>query len=755
MKKLATGIVAGAATLALGGAMLGPAQADSSGSGAGQPATRTTQHRADDRPGPKTKDQRRKMRKAMQMLDSGSAKLSKKADGGATLKLKKGEYVEFPVERTDKVLTFLSEFGTEAHPEYGTDPGPAHNEIAKPDRSQDNSTYWTDDFDKAHYDDMFNGDGESFRSFYKEASSGRYDVSVTTEDWVTVPGNASSYGDNAIEDDGGAWAFIGDTADAWYADQIARGKTPKQIDRYLAQFDVWDRYDYDGDGDFNEPDGYIDHFQAVHAGGGEEAGVGDDAIWSHRWFVNGDLYGKAGPTVGDTQNLYGGTQVGESKYFIGDYTVEPENGGLGVFAHEYGHDLELPDFYDTAGGENGTAFWTIMSSGSWLGHGESSIGTSPGGFGPEEKLFLGWLDYAEVNPGERGTFKLSPSQKTMKGHEQAVKVNLPDKTTVNEYTTPPEGEHAWWTGRGDNLVATLTREVPASDNVTASADIWNQIEAGYDSLHAEYSLDGGKSWTDLETIDGSADWTGHSWSYDAGGATSVLRLRYKTDGGVNEAGAFIDNIKVTAGGTTFTDGAEEGDNGWTVDGFTASTGTDTKVTKRYYLIENRQYIGYDRTLKVGPYNFGEYITRPDWVEHFPFQDGMLVWLVDLAYADNNTSTHPGEGYALPVDVRPDSLTFPDGTSPTNRREPFDATFSTSRTDRVCLHKQVAADDGSTTLAACAPKRAGVRLFDDSLPKAYWTKANPENSVKVAGVGVKAKIVKEKWDGTMKVKVVNP
>ena len=41
--------------------------------------------------------------------------------------------------------------------------------------------------------------------------------------------------------------------------------------------------------------------------------------------------------------------------WIGDYTVEPENGGLGVFAHEFGHDLGLPDFYDTAGGENGTA----------------------------------------------------------------------------------------------------------------------------------------------------------------------------------------------------------------------------------------------------------------------------------------------------------------------------------------------------------------------------------------------------------------
>lgn len=753
MKKLASGLVAGAAALALGSAFTQPAQADSSVDGSAKQAPAHTKKH--DRPGPKTHEQRSEMRKALEMLETGSRKLSNRAGGGATVKLKNGRYVEFPVNRTDKVLTLLGEFGTDADPDLGTDPGPVHNQIPEPDRTQDNSTNWTEDFDKAHYDEMFNGSGESFKSFYKEASSGRYDVSVTTEDWVTVPGNASTYGDNAVEDDGGSWAFIADTADAWYDAQLASGKTPSQVDAYLAQFDVWDRYDFDGDGNFNEADGYIDHFQAVHAGGGEEAGAGDDAIWSHRWYVNGDLYGQSGPTVGDEQNLYGGTQVGDSKYFIGDYTVEPENGGLGVFAHEYGHDLELPDYYDTAGGENGTGFWTVMSSGSWLNHADGSIGTTPGGFGPEERLFLGWLDYSEVDAGQDGTFKLSPSQRTMTGHDQAIKVNLPDKTTVRNYTTPPEGTHAWWTGRGDNLVATLSRPVPAAAKVDVGADVWNQIEAGYDYLYVEYSLDGGSTWTNLATITGNAEWSSHDWSYAPGGAASILRFRYNTDGGTNEAGAFLDNVSVTADATSFTDGAEQGDNGWTVDGFTASTGTDTKTTPRYYLIENRQYVGYDQTLKVGPYNFSEGFTRPDWVEQFPYQNGMLVWLVDLAYADNNTSKHIGEGYALPVDVRPDSLTYPDGSSPSNRREPFDATFGKSRTDRVCLHKQVKTAGGIQTLEACAPSVAGVATFDDTDPEAYWTAANPWNSVKVAGVGVRARVLNERKDGTITVEVTNP
>ena len=89
---------------------------------------------------------------------------------------------------------------------------------------------------------------------------------------MTVPDNGASYGDNNVEDYGGSWQFVADTVDAWYDAQVAAGKTPAQIDAYLAQFDVWDRYDFDGDGNFDEPDGYIDHFQAVHAGEGEEAG---------------------------------------------------------------------------------------------------------------------------------------------------------------------------------------------------------------------------------------------------------------------------------------------------------------------------------------------------------------------------------------------------------------------------------------------------------------------------------------------------
>ena len=389
----------GAAAVVCSLAVTAPAHAQST---VGDNSATGTTQRSDNRPGPKSAEQAQKRAKALALLNNGKAELKPRAGGGAVVQLSSDarDVVEFPVDKTDKVFTVLAEFGLEASGRLGTDPGPLHNEIPQPDRTKDNSTYWVADFNKAHYEEMFNGSGESFADFYSKLSSGKYTAINTVSDWVQVPGNASSYGDNAVEDVGGSWDFIGDSVNAWYAKELASGKTAADIDAYLSQFDVWDRYDFDRDGNFNEADGYLDHFQAVHAGGGEEAGAGDDAIWSHRWFVNGNDYGATGPDVAGQKNLYGGARVGESKYWVGDYTVEPENGGLGVFAHEFGHDLGLPDFYDTNGGENGTAFWTLMSAGSWLGHGDGSIGTTPGLMGPEEKLFLGWLDYTEVAAGE-------------------------------------------------------------------------------------------------------------------------------------------------------------------------------------------------------------------------------------------------------------------------------------------------------------------------------------------------------------------
>ena len=158
-------------------------------------------------------------------------------------------------------------------------------------------------------------------------------------------------------------------------------------------------------------------------------------------------------------------------------------------------------------------------------------------------------------------------------------------------------------------------------------------------------------------------------------SATEFRFVYKSDGGVNLAGLFLDEIVTSTGSTVLdTEGAETATSAWTADEFTRSDGTAVATGARYYLLENKAYVGYDDTLRTGPYNFSEAFTRPNWVEHFSYQDGMLVWMVDHSVADNNTSEHPGSAYALPIDARPDALTWSDGSLGRSRIQVFDATF---------------------------------------------------------------------------------
>ncbi len=288
--------------------------------------------------------------------------------------------------------------------------------------------------------DLMFGEGESFKDFYLKQSNGRFLAKGDVSDWVKVPYNEARYGANEHRPDADLLALRQGHRHRLVRRRRSRpARRDAEIKTYLAQFDKVDRYDYDGDGNFNEPDGYIDHFQAIHAGEGEEAGggaQGADAIWSHRWYAYSTDAGTTGPAF----NKLGGVPLGDSGMWIGDYTTEPENGGLGVFAHEFGHDLGLPDLYDTAGGDNGTAFWTLMSGGSWLNRGTDSIGTTPGYMGPWEKLQLGWLDYKVGALRHRHDGQARPGRPVHARRTlQALVVPLPERTVTTDAQHPALG----------------------------------------------------------------------------------------------------------------------------------------------------------------------------------------------------------------------------------------------------------------------------------------------------------------------------
>jgi immune inhibitor A len=667
----------------------------------------------------------------------------------------------------------LAEFGNERHPQYpdqDTNPnipgparfdGPQHDQIPAPDRSKDNSTVWQPDYEPAHYRQLYFGTGdgvESVKTYYERQSSGRYSVDGQVTDWVRVPFNEARYGRSdgfpcASNVCSNTWFLIRDAINTWVEQQHAAGRTDAQIKADLASYDEWDRNDFDHDGNFNEPDGYIDHFQIVHSGGDQADGdpnQGEDAIWSHRW----KAFQNTGQ--GPANHPDGGTQIGTTGLWVADYTIQPENGGVSVFAHEYGHDLGLPDLYDTSGGgENGVNWWSIMAQSRVSAPQDEGIGTRGADLGAWEKLQLGWLDYEIVGPGRTRTLDLGPHEYNS-AKAQGVVTVLPQKEVVTQLGAPAAGSKQWWSGQGDDLNSSMTRDVTLPAGGPASLTFqarWNIEDCGPDACDYAYvEVDDGSGFKAIpgsiakaaegNGIDGKSNgYQPATFDLSAfAGKAIKLRFRYQTDGAVQGtdpqtiAGFFADEIKITANGTdVFTDGAETSPNGWTLDGFTSVGATKSQLFDNYYVASNREYVSYDRYLQSGPYNFG-FPDRPDWVEHFPYQNGLLVSYWDTSFSDNNTSEHPGHGEILAIDSHPEAIFRLDGKPWRSRIQGYDAPFSLERADSFTLHAQ------ETGRASLIRGQNAVPLFDDR--REFWDPATPNAGVKVPHAGVQIRVLSQ-------------
>ncbi len=228
----------------------------------------------------------------------------------------------------------------------------------------------------------------------------------------------------------------------------------------------------------------------------------------------------------------------------------------------------------------------------------------------------------------------------------------------------------------------------------------------------------------------------------AGGPIS-FRFRYATDGGVAPDGFFADEIVISADGQPLvTSGAESPDEGWAFDGFVTTTGTETGLFDNYYIASNRSYTSFDKYLKTGPYNFGWANTRPDFVEHFSYQQGLLVSYWDTSQLDNNTSEHPGQGLILPIDSHPrPTVNLATGNPWRSRVQVYDAPFSLKAPESFTLHT-----NGQASLI-----RGGKAepVFNDT--KQFRYPELPGAGVDLPAVGVKIRVLEQ--DGTsMKIRV---
>ncbi|HEU4938905.1 MAG TPA: immune inhibitor A domain-containing protein [Vicinamibacterales bacterium] len=657
-------------------------------------------------------------------------------DANGLVTLKNGRFVNYRLQGTERLTAVLIDF-TDVR----------HGQIPKPDRTVDNNTYWSADVSPSHYADMLFAPGggsygrPSMRDFYLEQSSGRFTWTGQVSDWVQVNATESEFGANARRTGAGgddANGVVYRVVEAALNGLAASGNYGG-LD--LATVDLIDRYDCDGDGNFNEADGYIDHLALVHAGEGEEAGggaQGGDAIWSHRWYANFD------DDTGPAGCHLGGYKLPGTNLWVGDYTIEPENGGVGVFAHEFGHDLGLPDLYDTAGPtDNGTGFWTIMSSGSWASDSPDSIGDKPVHMGAWEKLALGWLgdNLARVSLGSDVALDLGPAEGATRGQYQAVRVDLPDfSRTTTPFPVDGSDSNYFYSGKGDNLDVSMSRSFAAAAATPISFRADWDTEKDWDYAYLDAMVAG--VWQHVQTsVSSTTNPNGQNFGFGITGAsggwqtvtatlpagTTAFRFRYWTDAFVTRPGIAVDTIAV--GGST--DNATS-TSGWTLNGFRQLTnGQYTETFFHYYLAESRSYVRNDTSL-CGAYNF----LTTNFLEKQCYANGVLIWYRNSSVLDNNTSTHPGTGQILPIDAHPAASFMPDGRTLWYARwQTWDASFGVD--PHAVTLTQVVSKGRTLKRTYDAPAESS---FVDASPTSYYDSAAPFNSVLTAGSGLKIDIV---------------
>ena len=129
-------------------------------------------------------------------------------------------------------------------------------------------------------------------------------------------------------------------------------------------------------------DGYVDNVNIVYAGQSQAEG-GDAA--STIWPVTSSL---SNPNISFNGKLISGyTCVSELKYGVGTTMTS-----VGVFCHEFGHVLGLPDYYNTFNSNYTLDKWDIMDVGSYL-----NLSCTPPTYSAYDRFYLGYFTPQEIN----------------------------------------------------------------------------------------------------------------------------------------------------------------------------------------------------------------------------------------------------------------------------------------------------------------------------------------------------------------------
>jgi immune inhibitor A len=565
------------------------------------------------------------------------------------------------VETRVKVLAVLVDFKDLKHDDNGIS-------------SSDTGMYY-DDYNLEHYNDLlfsttgFEGPSgqnlESAYQYYQQESGGKFFFEGQVQNWVTAENDAAYYGGNdpdKNDNDKDVAALVIEAI----TQLVANG-----VD--LADYDKTDLFDLDGDGNVNEPDGIIDHVMLFHASIGEEAGGGDlaeDAIWSHRHFVFND------------DNTIRGVEIPGSTIKAWGYTINPIDAAPGVVVHEFGHDLGLPDEYDTGNGAIGSPVseWSVMASGSWVG---SPAGSRPSAFSPYARDYLqeryqgNWIDQQVINFNELTTQTTSLVSTVNHTAVNQIKVNLPAEQLP--FTAPYAGEYQFYSNQGHYLSNNLSFEIdlPAGTPSLEMIAHW-KIEQDYDyvqvlvnetpitgnhtsAANTIYSnlgayISGASS--GIEGAEGDLHWVPLTFDLSAyAGGTVTIKIIYVTDQAASEYGFVADNITVKADGTDLVSYGGEIEGEVTLDGFSRNSNSYDAKPHNYY-VQLRSHTGVDSELGDSKYDAG-----------------VLVWYRNENVSDNKVNDHAGEVFIGVVDADQNLIKSSNNNIRSTYTQLHDAAFS--------------------------------------------------------------------------------
>jgi immune inhibitor A len=273
---------------------------------------------------------------------------------------------------------------------------------------------------------------KTLKNYYNEVSYNQFGIQVDVYGWFTLPHGYDYYlGQNKGHYNDNGDAFIGELV--WDAVQAAKA-AGVDFTKYAVPAKPGDFADLYGnatsfvDKNGNTVSQILPNLFIIHRGTGAEYSADPSVIWSHKWdILSANYFGQyyrtgtypADSTLeyktldGIVVNTYNTVpEVGQDITGFLGVKRAPSPPYVGVFAHEFGHVLGLPDLYDYGYDSEGVGDYTLMAGGSY---GRSIkyryySGNSPANLDGWSKQYLGFLKFKEIYPATaKQTITLKPT----------------------------------------------------------------------------------------------------------------------------------------------------------------------------------------------------------------------------------------------------------------------------------------------------------------------------------------------------------